>query len=151
EAQLAASQLHALRAQLNPHFLFNSLNAIAVLARRGATTEVVRMVSGLSDLLRETLDESKPHLVSLGDELAVVSKYLAIEQARIGDRLRVEIDVPAECRALEVPSFLLQPIVENSIRHGISARAAAGVLRVEARRDVDRLRIRVSDDGPGVM
>jgi two-component system LytT family sensor kinase len=87
----------------------------------------------------------------LSDELKFVGRYLAIEKIRFGDRLCVEYDVPAECQRAQIPSFLIQPLVENAVRHGVSKRAAAGIIRISARCDGDKLRVSVSDDGPGLV
>jgi two-component system, LytTR family, sensor kinase len=147
--QLTQARLDALRAQLNPHFLFNAMNTIAMLARDGQTTDVVRVVTGLSDLLRWSLDDERPPELSLREELAVVGKYLAIEQVRFQNRLRVELSIAPESEDALVPTFVLQPLVENAIRHGISQRRAAGLVAIRAQRDGERLVLQVRDDGPG--
>jgi signal transduction histidine kinase len=149
EAQLAAARLEGLRAQLQPHFLFNSLHSIAALARAGDTGGVVRLLSGLGDLLRHSFETSATHH-SLADELALVERYLDIQRVRFGDRLRVSIDAPPEAAAARVPLFLVQPLIENALRHGLASRVAHGQVRVDARREADRLRIDVIDDGVGL-
>ena len=116
--QLTQAQLDTLRAQINPHFLFNSLNSVAVLARRGKVVEVEHMVTRLADLLRHSLESSRAQLVTLRVELEAVRRYLDIEQVRFGDRLVVTIDVAESLLDRAVPSFLLQPLVENAVRHG---------------------------------
>src|SRR6185503_16850618 len=120
------AQLKMLRYQLNPHFLFNTLNAIStlILDQQGATAN--RMVTGLSGFLRHTLDSDPMQRVSLGDELAALDRYLSIEQLRFGERLRVSIRVSDEARAAEVPSLILQPLIENCIKYGVSKRADGG-------------------------
>lgn len=149
--QLARAQLQALRMQLNPHFLFNAMNAIAMQVRRSANDDAVRMLAGLSDLLRYMLEGDRPAEVPLREELGFIERYLAIEQVRFQDRLRVEIAAdPAALDAL-VPTLILQPVVENAIRHGISRRAHAGRLVVRARREDGALMLQVEDDGPGLV
>lgn len=149
-AQLAQAQLQALRMQLNPHFLFNAMNTIAMQVRKSANDDAVRMLAGLSDLLRYMLEDSRPTEVPLADELVFIERYLAIEQVRFQDRLRIEIDAgPGTSQAL-VPTLILQPLVENAIRHGISRRAQAGQVSIRARRTDDNLILQVQDDGPGL-
>jgi len=149
EASLVRANLDSLRTQLNPHFLFNTLNAISVMAMKGERQGVVRMLTRLSDLLRLSL-EHKEQLVSLREELEFLDIYLEIEHVRFKDRLSLERDVDAEALDAEVPSLLLQPLVENAIRHGISQRAGPGVVRVEASIvEGDWLELRVTDTGPG--
>jgi signal transduction histidine kinase len=149
-AELAEARLQALRMQLNPHFLFNALNAVSMLVRTGKGDEAVRMVAGLSDLLRLTLEGRDAHEVPLDEELDLLRRYLEVEQIRFGERLAVRIDVAPELLEAHVPSLLLQPLVENAIRHGIAVRAAAGVLEIRARIKGERLELTVRDDGPGL-
>ena len=144
-ADLAVGQ-----AQLNPHFLFNTLNTIAVRARDGDGAGTARMVEQLSDILRRTLRRHRENEVPLGEELELVRQYLEIEQARFADRLRPSIDAGEALLAAAVPSFALQHLVENAIRHGINHRPGAGRLRITARRDGDFLALEVADDGPGI-
>ncbi|HSJ10689.1 MAG TPA: histidine kinase, partial [Longimicrobiales bacterium] len=149
EASLVRANLDALRMQLNPHFLFNTLNAIAVMALKGEKHGVVRMLTLLSDLLRLSL-EQKEQVVSLREELGFLDHYLEIEQVRFKDRLTVERDIEPETLDAEVPTLLLQPLVENAIRHGVSRRAGPGTVRVEATiDDGEVLQLRVMDTGPG--
>jgi LytS/YehU family sensor histidine kinase len=153
--QLASARYAALQSQLNPHFLFNTLNTIAVLVRDGDRDGAVSVVENLSDVLRKTLRRGA-HEVSLGEELELVKQYLAIEQARFSDRLQVSIDVDASLHSAAVPNFAVQHLVENAIRHGIARDQNAGVLRVNAVREkspqgaADTLVLTVTDDGPGV-
>jgi LytS/YehU family sensor histidine kinase len=149
EARLTAARLEALRAQLNPHFLFNALNTIAMLVRREANADALRGIVGLSQLLRQMLDRRDAAEVVLGEELALVEHYLAIEQLRYRDRLEVRMDVAPEALGACVPSLLLQPLVENAVRHGIGSRNEAGWIRIVGRRRADRLRLEVRDNGPG--
>jgi len=148
--QLAGARFAALQAQVNPHFLFNTLNTIAVLVRDDDRQGAVRIVEHLSELLRRTLSRHRANQVSLGEELELVRQYVAIEQARFSDRLRPEFQVPEAVFVAVVPSFALQHLVENAIRHGIARAPAAGVLIVAARRDGDVLEINVVDDGVGI-
>ena len=148
--QLAQAQLQALRMQLNPHFLFNAMNTIAMQVRKAANEDAVRMLAGLSDLLRYMLEDSRPTEVPLAEEMVFIERYLAIEQVRFQDRLRIEVDTaPGTAQAL-VPTLILQPLVENAIRHGISRRAQAGRVAIRARRTDDNLILEIEDDGPGL-
>ena len=149
QRQLSAAQLKALQMQLEPHFLFNTLNAITTLVELGRQSQAAEMLSHLNVILKRTLERSTPEKIPLSQELEIVENYLAIEQARFADRLRVDIKIePAALHSL-VPCFLLQPIVENAIRHGIGNSEAAGTVTASARREGDRLRITIRDTGPG--
>lgn len=150
ETQLAQADLQALKMQLHPHFLFNALNTIGSLVRTGDRDNAVRVVAGLGDLLRRVLDGASRQEVPLKHELDFVRSYLAIEQARFRDRLRVAISVDDDTLDARVPHLILQPLVENAIRHGIAPRAAVGSLTIGARRIGDRLHLLVRDDGPGI-
>ncbi|HKE23438.1 MAG TPA: histidine kinase [Bryobacteraceae bacterium] len=149
-AQLAEARLGALRMQLNPHFLFNSLNAITVLVRDQNTAAASRMLELLSDVLRMVLHAEASHETPLATELDFLERYLAIEQVRFSDRLRPRIEVDAAIRRAAAPQLILQPLVENALRHGIARRADAGLLEIAARRDGDTLVLTVRDDGPGL-
>jgi signal transduction histidine kinase len=148
--QLAGARFAALQAQVNPHFLFNTLNTIAVLVRDDDRAGAVRIVEHLSEMLRRTLSRHRANQVSLGEELELVQQYVAIEQARFSDRLRPEFAVPDSLLSAVVPSFALQHLVENAIRHGIARDTDAGVLIIAARRVGDVLEITVTDDGVGI-
>src|SRR5262245_40388765 len=148
--QLADARLSALQAQVNPHFLFNTLNTIAVRARDGDTAGTVAMVEQLSDVLRRTLSRTRGAEVRLEDELELVRDYLAIEQARFSDRLRPVFRVEPGILPAAVPSFAVQHLVENAVRHGIARRPGAGDVSVSAWRERDQLVVSVEDDGPGV-
>ncbi len=150
QAQLAQAQLDALKAQLHPHFLFNTLHAIGVLVRKQDPQGSIRMITALSELLRLALDGSGRQEVPLRQELDFVERYLGIERIRFQDRLRVVTDVAPETFDAAVPNLILQPIVENAIRHGIAPRAAEGTLTIQTRRAGDRLVITVRDDGAGL-
>ena len=149
-AQLTQARLDALRAQLNPHFLFNAMNSIAMLVRGSHNAEAVRMLAGLSDLLRWALDDGLPQEIPLRRELEFIDRYLSIEQVRFQNRLRVEKEIDERALPMLVPTLLLQPLVENAVRHGIGQRRSAGELRIVARVDRDELIIEVRDDGPGL-
>jgi sensor histidine kinase YesM len=150
EAQLTTARLAALESRLNPHFLFNALNTIAVLVRGGDTERANRVVEQLSSLLRLTLAHPGSSEVPLGEELHLVGRYLAVEQARFPDRLRLTIDVPDELLGAAVPSFALQHLVENAIRHGVASSISAGRVRVTAERRDDLVMLTVQDDGVGI-
>jgi hypothetical protein len=147
EAQLSDARLQALRNQLDPHFLFNTLNTVSMYVRGGDTGTSVRILTRLSELLRHVLDEGSPQEVSLRTEMAYLEPYLEIETARFSDRLRTHIDVPEALRDALVPNLLLQPLVENAIRHGIARRADAGRLELRAERVDDRLRLEILNEG----
>lgn len=149
EAQLALAHLEVLKTQLHPHFLFNTLNAISALMHRDVDA-ADRMISMLSDLLRLSLDNDQRHQVSLREELEFLDRYLAIEKIRFRDRLDVAIEVEDGCWDAMLPRLILQPLVENSIRHGIAMRSAAGKVAIRARREENGLRVVVWDDGPGI-
>lgn len=149
EARLSEARLSALRMQLNPHFFFNTLNTATVLVRDGDQDAAEEVMEILGDLLRETLREGRGHTTTLAEEIDFVRRYLAIERVRFSDRLQVDVEVPGELADGEVPAFLLQPLVENAIRHGISRRPGAGRIRVSAATVDGDLVLQVEDDGPG--
>lgn len=150
ESQLAQAQLQTLKMQLQPHFLFNTLNGIAGLVRDNRNKSAVNMLAGLSDLLRYTLEKSGKQEVPLKEELEFLELYLDIQQMRFSDRLQIEMQIEPETLDVLVPNLILQPLVENAIRHGTSRRAASGTVGVSARRDEGLLRIQIYDDGPGL-
>lgn len=150
-AQLAESQLSALRSQMDPHFLFNALNGIAVLARRGQNAAVEKMVNGLASLLRYSLETASAQLVPLRVDLDALQHYLDVEGARFGSRLTVALDVPEALLGRMVPSFLLQPIAENAIRHGFDEASRPLHIEVVARDNAGGMTIVVTDDGVGLV
>lgn len=150
EAELAAARLQALRGHLQPHFLFNSLHSIAALARTGDTAAVVRLTAGLSDLLRYVLDAGDRQSASLSEELRIVERYLEIQRARFPDRLAVTVDLAPEVADARVPLLVVQPLVENAVRHGLAPRVREGSLLVRATRDNGCTRIDVEDTGVGL-
>jgi signal transduction histidine kinase len=149
ETRLAQAQLDALRMQLHPHFLFNTLNSISVLMSEDVTA-ARRMLTRLSDLLRVSLDNSATHEVSLREELEFLNNYLEIEQTRFQDRLTVRMNVEPAALSASVPYLILQPLVENAIRHGIAPRAQAGVIEISAVRANGMVRLQVTDNGTGM-
>ncbi|HEY3744568.1 MAG TPA: histidine kinase [Bryobacteraceae bacterium] len=148
EEQLAQAKLDALRRQLEPHFLFNTLNGIAGLVRTGENATAVEMIAGLSALLRRVVDGPMGLETSLAEEIEFVEKYLVLQQMRFASRLRVKVEIPDELASARVPSMILQPIVENAIKHGIAVRLDGGWIRLSARRADDLLTIRVENEGP---
>jgi two-component system LytT family sensor kinase len=150
EAQLREAQLGALRMQLQPHFLFNSLNAIMALVRDHETERAVRALSLLSDVLRATVNAGSSHEATLAQELDFLTRYLEIERVRFGDRLRVTMDVPHDLHDALVPTFVLQPFVENSLKHGVLRDRGGNEITVRARVSADRLTLTVADDGRGL-
>jgi two-component system, LytTR family, sensor kinase len=145
---LTRAQLDALRRQMEPHFLFNTLNGIAALVREGRNDAAITMLIKLSDVLRRVVEGSAKHEVALGEEIEFLQKYLDIQKVRFADRLRLSVSVPDELLAAQVPSLLLQPIVENSIKHGIAKSALGGAIRVGAFCSDGMLTLNVYNDGP---
>jgi two-component sensor histidine kinase len=144
------AQLKMLRYQLNPHFLFNTLNAISTLILEKETADANRMVTRLSSFLRHSLDNDPMQKVTLEQELAALKLYLDIEKVRFEERLRLEVDVDDEAAEALIPSLLLQPLVENAIKYGIARSEQGGRLKVAAKVFAGDLLIELSDDGPGV-
>jgi LytS/YehU family sensor histidine kinase len=150
QTQLARAQLSALKNQLQPHFLFNTLNAIVVLVRQQRGRQAEEMLGHLGDLLRCVLEDVDAQEVPLRRELEYLQLYLSIEKVRFQDRLTVKITTEPELLMAAVPHLVLQPIVENAIRHGIGRSSTAGQIRISARRIESALEIQVEDDGPGL-
>ena len=150
ETELARAQLHALRLEIEPHFLFNTLNAITALVRLKDNRRAVDMLVDLGDLMRSNLDRPDEQFVPLSTELAWVKRYVGLQQARFGDRLDVQYQIADGCLAHLVPTLLLQPVVENAFRHGLSRQTQQGRLAIDAVLELDVLRITIADDGVGV-
>ncbi|MET3667828.1 histidine kinase [Caulobacter sp. 1776] len=150
EAQASAARLAALRYQLNPHFLFNTLNAVSSAVITGRNDEAESMLARLAEFLRLTLAADPEAMIPLEDELATLQAYLEIESVRFRDRLGVEFSCPNELRAALVPSFVLQPLIENAIKHGVAPTSRPVTVRLEASRDGDDLVVIVEDDGEAV-
>lgn len=142
------AQMRALRYQVNPHFLFNTLNSVAGLIEEGDNARASQMVLSLSDFLRTTLTLDPMHDVPLSHELALQHGYLAIERERFSDRMAVKIDMPEDTRDALVPSLILQPLIENAIKHGVNASTGKVEIALSARREADRLRVSVENDMP---
>lgn len=147
ETEAREARLRALRYQLNPHFLFNSLNAVSTLVLDGNTLAATRMLAQIGDLLRTSLDSEVLTEVALYQEIAFTKQYLAIEQTRLGDRLQSEMTIPSETLDALVPSMLLQPLVENAVRHGVAALTEGGKIAIQSTLRQGRLRIVVGNSG----
>jgi len=150
EGQLAQARLQALNAQIRPHFLFNTLHTIGQLWRSGRSDDADAVLDHLGALFHKVSSSTSRFEVPLAEELELIRDYLAIEEVRFRDRLRPRVIAPADTLDCLVPPLILQPLVENAVRHGISAISTAGVLEVSASREGARLRLVVRDDGPGV-
>ena len=150
ELGLTEARMHALRAELNPHFFFNALNAVSGLVRRHENEAAVRMLARLGELLRTTLDRDLALEIPLRDELSLLDRYLEIERVRFGDRLLVEVEHDPAARDALVPTLVLQPLVENAIRHGITKRPGNALIQISAQRHGAQLHIAVRDTGEGL-
>ncbi len=148
--QLSKAQVEALRRQMEPHFMFNSLNAISGLVRDNRNDAAVDMIVALSEFLRRAAEDSNRPQVVLEQEVAHLRQYLEIQQARFAERLQVTLDIPSELLSAQVPSLVLQPLVENAIKHGIAKRAQGGTIQVAAHRSQGRLCLIVGNDGPAL-
>jgi signal transduction histidine kinase len=148
--QLSKAQLSALRRQIEPHFLFNSLNSVAGLVREGRNDDAVSMIAGLSDFLRRVLEDANRQLVPLGEEVEYVQRYLDIQKVRFGEKLQCKLEVCEDLFSAQVPSLILQPMVENAVKHGIAKRTRGGEIRISADRHDGLLTLRVYNDGPGL-
>ncbi|WP_374584468.1 sensor histidine kinase [Pseudoduganella sp.] len=147
---LARAQLAALRLQFEPHFIFNALNAVTGLIREQRDAEAVAAVAALGDLLRRVTDRSERQFVALDSELDFILKYLEIQQLRFAERLRCRIDIPPALLQAQVPDFILQPLVENAIKHGIAKRAKGGELHISAAREGELLTFSIFNEGPAL-
>ena len=148
--QLSRARIDTLKMQINPHFLFNALNSIGALIETSRNAEAYRTTELLGDLLRTALDQSRENLVPLRRELQFVEQYVAIEKVRFGTRLRFEVDAANECLDENIPALLLQPLVENAIKHAVMPLDRPVTIRLSARLQDERLRLEVADDGPGL-
>jgi two-component system LytT family sensor kinase len=147
ESELREARLLALRYQLNPHFLFNSLNAVSTLVLDGNAPAATRMLAQIGDLLRSSLDSEVTTEVALAQELVFTEGYLAIEQTRLGDRLKFDMEIPIETRDALVPSMLLQPLVENAVRYGVAPLIEGGWISINSALHANRLRIVIVNSG----
>lgn len=150
ETRVVRASLDALKMQLHPHFLFNTLNTITGLIRNGRTREAEDVVAGLGELLRRALEQRQESMDTLEHELDFLRRYFEIESIRFQDRLRVEYDIAPDCLPALVPCLMLQPLAENAMKHGISRDPDARLLRLSARRDKERLVLAVYNDGPSL-
>jgi two-component system, LytTR family, sensor kinase len=150
DEQLSKAQLESLRRQIEPHFLFNALNAIAGLVREKRNDAAVTAIAALSEFLRKVIEHSDRQEVPLGEEVQFLQKYLDIQKVRFAERLQLSVDVPQELFSVQVPSLILQPIVENAVKHGIAKQARGGWIRVAAFRSNHWLTLRVYNDGPSL-
>jgi two-component system, LytTR family, sensor kinase len=148
--ELSKAQLAALRRQIEPHFMYNTLNSIAGLVRDHRNDAAVSMIVGLSEFLRRSSEDSHRSQVALQEEVEYLQRYLDIQKARFGERLQVNVDIPPELLRAQVPNLLLQPLVENAIKHGISRRVAGGAVRVAGACHNGTLRLSVYNDGPSL-
>ncbi len=150
ESRLIETELKALREQLRPHFLFNTLNTISVLIRENKNDEAVNLIARLSSLLRMTLDHTRAHEVTLRQEMDFLERYIDIQKVRFSDRLSVDITIEPAAMEMRIPNLLLQPLVENAILHGIAPKSGPGRVGVKGRVEDGRLHLEVCDDGPGL-
>jgi two-component system, LytTR family, sensor kinase len=148
--ELSQAQLAALRRQMEPHFVYNALNSVAGLVRDEQNDAAVSMLVGLSEFLRRSSEDSHRAQVTLEEEVEYLRRYVEIQKVRFGERFQVSIDIPAELRHAQVPNLLLQPLVENAIKHGIARRVAGGSVRIAARRHDASLGLSVYNDGPSL-
>jgi hypothetical protein len=146
--ELSRAQLAALRGQMDPHFMFNTLNSIVGLVRDQRNDAAISMIVGLSEFMRRASADSHRAQVTLAEEVEYLQRYIDIQKVRFGDRLRVSLDIPAELGQAQVPNLLLQPLVENAIKHGVSKRIAGGEIRVAGSRHDNILSLTVYNDGP---
>jgi two-component system LytT family sensor kinase len=148
--ELSKAQLAALRRQMEPHFMFNTLNSIAGLVRDHRNDAAVSMIVGLSEFLRRATEDSHRSQVTLAEEVEYLQRYVDIQKARFGERLQFSVDIPADLLEAQVPSLLLQPLVENAIKHGVATRVAGGNVRVTGARRDGGIHLSVYNDGPSL-
>ena len=147
--ELSKAQLSALRRQMDPHFMFNTLNSIAGLVRDHRNDAAVSMIVGLSEFLRRASEDSHRSQVTLAEEVEYLQRYVDIQKVRFEDRLQIGVNIPPELLGAQVPNLLLQPLVENAIKHGVAKRVAGGTVRVAGERRDGALHLSVYNDGPG--
>ena len=147
QMQLSAAELNALKLQLQPHFLFNTLNAAAMLIRFSENKKAIEVISGLSELLRRTLEQTGKQTVTLKEELELTDYYIQIEKVRFQDQITIEINIAANTLEAVVPNLLLQPLVENAIKHGVSKRESGGKIEIKSWKEDDTLKLQISDNG----
>jgi sensor histidine kinase YesM len=150
EARLVETELKALREQLRPHFLFNTLNTIAVLVRESKNDDAVNLIARLSSLLRMSLDNTRVHEVTVRQEMDFLELYIGIQKARFSDRLNVGIAIEPAAMEARIPNLLLQPLVENAIVHGIASKTGPGHVEIVGHVEAGKLHLEVRDDGPGL-
>lgn len=148
ESQLTQSQLQTLKMQLQPHFLFNALNTISMMIRRQKDDQAVEMISGLSDLLRTTLTKQKDQFVSLKEELELIKKYLEIEQNRFKENIKVIYEIDEYSENVNVPNLILQPLIENAIKHGLSKTMGEGMIKISSKVENEQLNLSVFNTSP---
>jgi len=149
EGQLVKARLDALKMQVHPHFLFNALNTIAMLVRKGDQTRGVQLIAELGSLLRSSFEMGATQEIPVAEEIDFIRRYLQIEHYRFPDRMKVEIDVPPQVSKAQIPALILQPLVENSIRHGLSRTLDEARIQIALSRTDGWLDLRVEDNGPG--
>ena len=150
ENRLARSRLQTMRMQLQPHFLFNALNTIAMMVRKNSNREAVNMISGLSDMLRSALSKENKQFVTLEEELGLINKYLSIEAVRFQDRLEIQKNIADETLLLKVPNLILQPIVENAFKHGVAKSLDKNLVKISALVKGDKLMLEVYNSSDGL-
>jgi LytS/YehU family sensor histidine kinase len=151
EMRLMETELKALRQQMHPHFLFNTLNTIAVLVRERRHDEAVTLIARLSTLLRTSLDNTGVPEVTVQQEMEFLNQYIEIQKMRFSDRLTVHVEISSEARLARIPNLLLQPLVENAILHGVAPKNGPGRVEILGAVEQDKLRLEVRDDGPGIV
>ena len=150
QQQLSESQLRALKMQLHPHFLFNTLNALSTLVKKGENESARKMINRFADFLRLTIEEQGANEIPLEQELAFVDRYLDVEKIRFQEKLNIERKIDPETLSGFVPNLILQPLIENALRYAIAPKEKAGHLLIQTQRDNGRLFIHIEDDGPGL-
>lgn len=151
KTSITQSQINILRSQIHPHFLFNTFNTLSTLILKGERTIAIKLINSVKDLLNKSIEDTNHSLIPLDKELNFVINYLNIEKLRFGEKLTIEIDINDNTKNALVPNFILQPLVENSIRHGISKQLQNGIIKISTKKENEYLIITVEDNGPGLM